>query len=68
MPRKKFIEVGVDKPVLILESSYHLVSLEPLVGYLELELDNGFVAVGMNRAVAEQLREVVDMFLAEKPE
>ncbi len=66
MPRKKRVEVGVDGPVRIHETSYHLISLEPLVGVLEFDVDNGFVALGMNRAVAEQLRDVIAMFLAEK--
>lgn len=66
---KKSVRVGVDGPVRILQSSYHLISLEPLVGILEFEVDNdGFVALGMNRAVALQLREVVEMFLNEKPD
>lgn len=66
---KKSVRVGVDGPVKILQSSYHLISLEPLVGVLEFDVDDGgFVALAMNRAVAEQLREVVDMFLSEKPD
>lgn len=60
------VRVGIDGPVRILESSYHLISIEPLVGVLECDVDNGFVALSMNRAVALQLREVLDMFLAEK--
>lgn len=67
MPKKlKWSEVGTDAPRRLLLSTYRLVSLEPLTGYLELEVDEGFVAIGMNRGVAEQLREVIDMFLNEK--
>jgi hypothetical protein len=61
------VRVGVDGPVLIHETSYHLISIEPLVGVLEFQVgDGGFVALSMNRSVALQVREMVDMFLSEK--
>lgn len=73
MPRHKklrYIEVGVDDMRRLLGSSYHLVSIDTdaAVAFLELEIDEGFVALGINRGVAEQLVEVLTMFLAEKPD
>ncbi|MDB5531593.1 MAG: hypothetical protein JWR51_4696 [Devosia sp.] len=63
------LHLGVEYPVRLFGSSYRLVSLEPLTAYLELETEfEGFIALGINRGVAEQLQEVLAMFLAEKPD
>jgi hypothetical protein len=66
--KKALLLLDINDPNRMLEASYHLISLEPLVGVLEITTDQGFIPFGINRSCAEQLASVVDMFLAEKPD
>jgi hypothetical protein len=53
-------------PNKLLQSGYMLLSKEPLVGVVVLETEKGIIDFGVNRAVAEELRQALDDLLAGK--
>lgn len=61
MPKRK-----ENKPNRLLQSGYMVLSTEPLVGVIVMETDEGVLDVAVNRSVAEELLENVQMFLEGK--
>lgn len=62
MPRRRKVV-----PSRILDADYHIIALDPLIGMLVMETDNGEEKLAINRTVAELLIERMQAFLREKP-
>lgn len=60
-------EVEQEEVLFLMSSSVEVVSMEPKVGYLVLNIDrdgkDSFIAIGINRKSVEDLRRTLDEFL-----